>query len=264
MSRTGTLHDHPMEILFLGTGTSHGVPLIGCQCPTCLSEDEKNKRLRTSVMISACGLQLLIDTSVDFRQQCLRSAIRRLDAILFTHAHVDHVFGLDDIRALNRLDPKKKIPCYANQKTIDDIRQIFSYVFEYPDLPGGIPMIDLRTIDGPFDIGPLRIIPITIMHGRMQVLAFRIGNFVYMTDCSFIPESSYEHLEGIHTLVLDCLRYRPHPTHFNLEQSLAAVRRIMPGRTFFTHISHDLEHHAVSAELPDNVYIAYDGLRIIV
>jgi phosphoribosyl 1,2-cyclic phosphate phosphodiesterase len=216
------------------------------------------------VLITIESVQLLIDTSVDFRQQCLRYGVNRLDAILFTHAHADHVFGLDDIRALNRLDPKKKIPCYANEKTIHEIRQIYSYVFEYPDLPGGIPMIDLITIDEPFPIGNVMIRPIAVMHGRIPVLAFRIGDFVYMTDTSFIPESAFEHLQGVHTLVLDCLRFRPHPTHFNLEQSLAAVQRIKPKQTYFTHISHDLEHHAVSAQLPDHVFLAYDGLRITV
>ncbi len=251
-----------MNILFLGTGTSHGVPLIGCQCRTCASEEDKNKRLRTSVLITTGGTQILIDTSTDFRQQCLKFGIRHLDAIFFTHAHADHVFGLDDIRALNRLDPKKKIPCYASPKTIGEIRQIFSYVFDYPDLPGGIPMIDLRTIDGIFRIGAIPVQPIPVMHGQNQILSYRIGDFVYMTDCSFIPETAYPELRNVHTLVLDCLRYRPHPTHFSLGQALEAVRRIQPGRTFLTHISHDLEHHAVSAELPENVFLAYDGLRI--
>lgn len=252
----------PLEILFLGTGTSHGVPMIGCECPTCLSEDEKNKRLRTSVLMTKGQTQIVIDTSVDFRQQCLKYGIRRLDAVLFTHAHADHIFGLDDIRALNKLNPKYRIPCYASKKTLEEIRQIFAYVFSYPDIPGGIPMIELRPIDGPFSVGAIHIEPLTVWHGESPVLAFRIDQFAYITDCSYIPEPVFHQLNQIDTLALDCLRFRPHPTHFNLEQALAAIERIQPKKAYLIHISHDFEHHAVSAILPESVYLAYDGLKI--
>lgn len=262
MGVPGNSFSSAMEVLFLGTGTSHGVPLIGCSCPACSSPDEKNKRLRTSALITAGERRILIDTSTDFRQQCLKFGITKIDAVLFTHAHADHIFGLDDIRALNRLNPKEKIPCYADEKTLNEIRHVYSYVFSYPELPGGIPMIDLRTIDGPFTAGEIPVQPVPVMHGSAPILAFRIGGLVYMTDCSFIPESSFPHLEGVDTLILDCLRFRPHPTHFSLDQAVATVKRIQPQRAFFTHISHDLEHHSVSAQLPEPIQLAYDGLRI--
>ncbi len=261
---SGNSSSSAIEVLFLGTGTSHGVPLIGCSCPACSSTDEKNKRLRASILITAGERRILIDASTDFRQQCLKFGVTKLNAVLFTHAHADHIFGLDDIRALNRLNPKEKIPCYADEKALKEIRHVYSYVFSYPDLPGGIPMIDLRTIDGPFMAGDFFVQPVPVMHGFAPILAFRIGGLAYMTDCSFIPESSYAHLEEVDTLILDCLRYRPHPTHFSLDQAVAAVKRIKPKRAFFTHISHDLEHHTVSAILPEPIQLAYDGLRITV
>lgn len=251
-----------MEILFLGTGTSHGIPVIGCGCSTCTSTNEKNKRLRSSVLISLSGKQILIDTSIDFRQQALRYRIDRIDAILFTHHHVDHIFGLDDTRIFNKRQ-KKKIPCYGAKPTIKQLKHIYSYIFEYPDIPGGIPMLDFLKLDSePFDVEGITVTPIEIMHGKMPINAYRIENAVYATDCSFISEESMDKFSNADVLILDCLRLRKHPTHFNLEQALETANKINARQTYFTHMSHEIEHDEVSKVLPNNVALAYDGLKI--
>lgn len=251
-----------MDILFLGTGTSHGIPVIGCQCTTCSSTNEKNKRLRSSVLVSIAEKHILIDTSIDFRQQALRYRIDRVDAILFTHHHVDHIFGLDDTRVFNKLN-KKKIPCYGAKPTIKQLKHIYSYIFDYPDIPGGIPMLEFVKLDSePFVVEEITITPIEIMHGTMPINAYRIGNAVYATDCSFIPEHSMEKFSNADVLILDCLRIRKHPTHFNLEQALEVTKKINAKRTYFTHMSHEIEHETISKSLPHNVALAYDGLKI--
>lgn len=251
-----------MEILFLGTGTSHGIPVIGCDCATCTSVLEKNKRLRSSVLITADNKNILIDTSIDFRQQALRYRIRNIDAVLFTHHHVDHIFGLDDTRVFNKMQ-KKKIPCYAGAETIQKLKHVFSYIFDYPDIPGGIPMLDFKTVDArPFDVMGVYVTPIEIMHGALPIYAYRIGKLVYATDCSYIPERSMEQFRGTEILILDCLRIRKHPTHFNLEEAVAAAEKIGAQQTYFTHMSHEIEHESVSRSLPSNMALAYDGLKI--
>jgi phosphoribosyl 1,2-cyclic phosphate phosphodiesterase len=250
-----------MEILFLGTGTSHGVPVIGCTCSTCLSTNPKNKRLRTSVLITIENKNILIDTSTDFRQQCLRYNINRLDAILFTHHHADHIFGLDDTRAFNKIQ-KKKMLCYAGQETLSRIRHTYSYIFEYPEIPGGIPMIEFTPVDRPFELFGVSITPIEIMHGTLPIFAYRIGNFIYATDCSSIPEASRDKFSNAEVIVLDCLRFKAHPTHFNLDQALENAKRLEAKQTYFTHMAHDIEHEAVSHLLPGTVALAYDGLKI--
>lgn len=253
-----------MEILFLGTGTSHGIPVIGCSCSTCTSTNEKNKRLRSSVLITIEDKHILIDTSIDFRQQALRYNIRRVDAILFTHHHVDHIFGLDDTRVFNKMY-KKKIPCYAGSETILKLKHIFSYVFDYPDIPGGIPMLDFTTVgEKPFDVFGLSVTPIEIMHGTMPIYAYRIGNIIYATDCSSIPEGSMNKFENAEILIMDCLRIRKHPTHFNLEQALETAKKIGAKQTYFTHMSHEIEHEAVTKSLAANIALAYDGLKILI
>jgi phosphoribosyl 1,2-cyclic phosphate phosphodiesterase len=251
-----------MDILFLGTGTSHGIPVIGCHCSTCSSTNEKNKRLRSSVLVSIDEKHILIDTSIDFRQQALRYRIDRVDAILFTHHHVDHIFGLDDTRVFNKIN-KKKIPCYGAKPTIKQLKHIYSYIFDYPDIPGGIPMLEFVKLDSePFDVEEIIITPIEIMHGNMPINAYRIGNAVYATDCSFIPEHSMEKFSNADVLILDCLRIRKHPTHFNLEQALEITKKINAKQTYFTHMSHEIEHETISKTLPHNVALAYDGLKI--
>jgi phosphoribosyl 1,2-cyclic phosphate phosphodiesterase len=250
-----------MEILFLGTGTSHGVPVIGCTCATCLSTDPRNKRLRTSVLITIQNKNILIDTSTDFRQQCLRYAINHVDAILFTHHHADHIFGLDDTRAFNKIQ-KKKMLCYAGQETLSRIRHVYSYIFEYPEIPGGIPMIEFIPVDKTFELFGVSITPIEIMHGTLPIFAYRIGNFVYATDCSSIPDTSRDAFYNAEVVVLDCLRLRSHPTHFNLDQAVENANRLKAKQTYFTHMAHDIEHDAVSKILPDHIALAYDGLRI--
>ncbi len=250
-----------VHITFLGTGTSHGVPRILCDCATCTSRDPKNKRLRTSVYIRTDDQHLLIDTSIDFRQQCLTYRIPRVDAILFTHHHVDHIFGLDDVRVYNVLQ-KSKIPCYGSPETIRNIRHIYSYIFEYPEIPGGIPLIDLLEVNDVFQVGKSRIMPIPIFHGRQLIYAYRIGNFIYATDCSAIPDASLAHMKKADILVLDCLRRKPHPTHFHIEAAVEAARQIGARKTFFTHMSHDIEHAEISAQLPEGMFLAYDGLEL--
>jgi phosphoribosyl 1,2-cyclic phosphate phosphodiesterase len=250
-----------MEVLFLGTGTSHGVPVIGCDCRTCRSEDPRDKRLRTSVLVSVGGLRILIDPCIDLRQQCLVHGIDRVDAILFTHHHVDHIFGLDDTRPFN-FRQRTKMPCFASPDTCRQLRHTYSYIFEYPDLPGGIPMIDLNPVEGPFNVGETVIEPVPILHGGLPIYAYRIGDFIYATDCSGIPESSWKHFENAGVLVLDCLRFRPHPTHFHLDQAVEVALRIRARQTYFTHISHDLLHREVSALLPESIRLAYDGLNV--
>ncbi len=251
-----------MEVLFLGTGTSHGIPVIGCGCPTCLSTNDKNKRLRSSVLFSVGDKKILIDTSIDFRQQALRYKIDRVDAILFTHHHVDHIFGLDDTRVFNKMH-KKKIPCYGAKPTIKQLKHVYSYIFDYPDIPGGIPMLEFVKLDSkPFEVEGIQVVPIEIMHGRMPINAYRIGDIVYATDCSHIPERSMKKFRNAEVLILDSLRIRKHPTHFNLEEALEAASRIGAKQTYFTHMSHEIEHETVSRSLPPNVALAYDGLKI--
>lgn len=250
-----------LHIRFLGTGTSHGVPRILCDCPTCVSTDARNQRLRTSVFIQTGSQYLLIDTSIDFRQQCLTYRIPRIDAVLYTHHHVDHIFGLDDLRVFNVLQ-KSKIPCYGSPETMKNIRHIFSYIFDYPEIPGGIPLIDMIDVEKEFRIGATAILPIPIFHGRQSIYAYRIGGFVYATDCSGIPDASAEMMANADILVLDCLRRKPHPTHFHLEAAIAAAQKIGARKTFFTHMSHDIEHAEISSLLPEGIYLAYDGLEL--
>lgn len=207
------------------------------------------------------GRHLLIDTSIDLRQQCLTYALPRVDAVLFTHHHVDHIFGLDDLRVYNALQ-KTKIPCYGSPETIANIRHIYSYVFEHPDLPGGIPQIDLLPVEASFEALGVFVTPIPILHGPMPIYAYRIGNFVYATDCSAIPAASEALLRDVDVLVLDCLRRKPHPTHFHVEAAVDVARRIGARATYFTHMSHDIEHATVSRDLPAGIFLAYDGLEL--
>jgi phosphoribosyl 1,2-cyclic phosphate phosphodiesterase len=252
-----------MKLTFLGTGTSTGVPVIGCDCETCTSTDAHDKRLRVSVLIEHAGQSILIDTSSDFRQQALRVGLKRLDAVLITHCHADHIFGLDDIRPLNFRHGSLGI--YANQTAWKDIRRIFKYVFEPTHFGGGLPQIIPHGAEhgAEFCFGPeLSITPLEVIHGELPVLGFRLNNFAYVTDLNHIPAPSLEILAGLDVLVLDCLRFRKHSTHLWLEESLAYVARLRPARTFFTHMTHDILHARDSQALPAGVLFAYDGLVV--
>jgi len=249
-------------VRFLGTGTSHGVPMIGCRCGTCRSADPRDRRSRPSVLLELTrGERVLIDTTPDLRSQALAQEVDRVDAILFTHCHADHVMGLDEVRRFNVLQ-RSAIPCYGDARTLHEVRRTFAYIFESRDEGGGIPLIFLYPLGGPFSIGGEEITPVPVWHGQREILAFRIRNFAYLTDCSGIPESSWPLLEGLDTLVIDALRHRPHPTHFTVEQALEVSARLSPRKTWLTHICHDLPHAATNASLPAGVELAYDGLRI--
>lgn len=248
-----------MRVTFLGTGTSVGVPSVGCECATCLSDDPRDKRLRTSVLIEHQGQNLLIDASTDFRQQALRIGLKHLAAILFTHSHADHCFGLDDTRPIMFRDGA--IPVFATDVTWEGLRRIFSYAFE-PALYPGVPRIIPNRIDGEFDLLDLKIEPVTVLHGPLPVTAFRIGEFAYVTDCNSIPDETCSRLMGLDVLVIDALRFKKHPTHMTLDQALEYIERLKPGRALLTHISHDIKHAETSQHLPENVEIAYDGLIV--
>ena len=248
-------------MLVLGTGTSHGVPMIGCRCGTCTSTDPRDSRSRASILIrTADGTSVLVDTTPDLRSQALAHDVCRVDAILYTHSHADHVMGLDDVRRFNVLQ-KSAIPCYGDERTLRDLRRIYSYIFD-PDTPrgGGIPQVVLVRVVGDFCVGSAIFMPIPLMHGSRSILGYRVGSFAYLTDCSEIPASSWPLLDGVRTLVLDALRYRPHPTHLSVDQALAIVERVAPERAYFTHMCHDLPHAATCARLPAGVELAYDGL----
>ena len=249
-----------MRITFLGTGTSHGVPMIGCGCATCLSSDPRDSRLRSSIYVETGEASILVDAGPDLRAQALRHRISRVDAIIFTHGHADHILGMDDVRRFNAL-MGGPMPCFGDASTLEDIRRMFSYVFDPATLiGGGLPRLDLRLIDGAFSVGELAIQPVPLLHGVRPVLGFRFGRFAYLTDCSSIPGPSWPLLEGLDVLVLDALRIRPHPTHFSLDEAIATAARIGAARTFFTHMCHDLQHAPTDARLPPGMALAYDGL----
>ena len=252
-----------MHITFLGTGTSAGVPVIACDCGTCRSDDPRDKRWRPSLALGLDdGTSVLVDASPDLRAQALRFQLTRVDAILLTHAHADHVLGLDDVRIYN-FRQGGAIPCYGAARTLDRVRRMFDYVFD-PATPrgGGLPQLALRELAGPFSLGGATIIPVPLLHGTLPVLGFRIGAFAYLTDCNAIPDASWPLLEGLDILVLDALRHKAHRTHFTVEQAVAAARRIGARRTLFTHMTHDLPHAATCAALPAGVSLAYDGLEL--
>ena len=252
-----------MEILFLGTGTSHGVPMIGCDCAVCHSEDPRDNRLRPSIYLTGDrGTRVLIDTTPDLRQQCLRERITRVDAVVYTHAHADHTLGFDELRRFNHLT-RQPVPVHGDPATLDALRRTFSYAFAAgAQAGGGVPDTELIPITGPFSVGEIHLQPLTVLHGGAPVLGFRIGRFAYLTDCNAVPEDTISQLGDLDVLVLDALRHRPHPTHFSLSEATAMARRIGARQTLFTHMCHDLGHAATSAALPDGLSLAYDGLRI--
>jgi len=251
------------RVTFLGTGTSHGVPMIGCMCAVCRSDDPRDRRMRPSIHVQVeGGPAVLVDTSTDLRQQALTFGITAVDAILYTHSHADHVLGLDEVRRFNMLKGGP-IPAWSDAATAADLRRMFGYVFDASaEQGGGVPQMNVTIIDGAFGVGPLTVQPVPLMHGRRPVLGFRFGRFAYLTDCNHIPDEAWPLLEGLDLLVLDALRHRPHPTHFTVEAAVAAATRIGAAHTYFTHICHDLPHEATCGALPESMELAYDGLVV--
>lgn len=251
-----------MNVTFLGTGTSTGVPIVGCRCRVCTSSDPRNQRLRQSVKIEIGGRTLLIDTTPDLRLQLLRHPISRLDFILFTHSHADHMMGLDDIRPFN-FRQRETIHAFASPMTAKAIRRAFSYIWNESQLGGGKPQLDLHEVDGPFVHEGIEIVPIPVRHGEWTILGYRIGPFAYITDTNGIPQESIRLLDGIDTLALDGLRPAPpHPTHFTVREAVEAARQIGAKTTYLIHLTHDIDHDEFDATLPDGVRLAYDGLTL--
>jgi phosphoribosyl 1,2-cyclic phosphate phosphodiesterase len=246
----------------LGSGTSMGVPTIGCDCAVCHSSDPRDRRTRPSVLIKYGGRAVLIDTTPDFRQQAIRESIRNLDAVLYTHTHADHLLGIDDLRPLSFLHKPNRLPLYAHPDAVEFIRSMFRYIFDADYKFGGLPQVELKPINGSLELFGARFQPIVLIHGDAEIYGFRFGSAAYLTDHSDIPERSLAQLEGLDVLFLDALRYKPHPTHSTVEHSLQTVERLKPQRAFFTHICHDLPHEATNAALPGNVQLSYDGMKL--
>ena len=254
----------PFKITVLGSGTSVGVPTIGCHCAVCTSTDPRDNRLRPSILISYQGHNVLIDTTPDFRTQALRAGITRLDAVIYTHQHADHLMGFDDVRPFN-FRQSGDIPIYAAPDTMAALRRCFPYVFDGKERNTNVPHIDPRLIDNSaFDIHGLEFLPVPILHGPQTILGFRFGDAAYLTDHSEIPDRSMDLLRGLDVIFLDALRYKPHPTHSTVERSIQTAQALAVRRAFFTHICHDLAHERAESMLPPHIRLAYDGLEILV
>src|SRR5579871_2425513 len=246
----------------LGSGTSMGVPTIGCDCAVCHSTDPNDRRTRPSVFIEYDGHGVLIDTTPDFREQAIREQIRRLDAVLYTHTHADHILGIDDLRPLSYHHRAGKLPLYAKPEAAEFLRTMFHYIFEAKYKFGGLPQVELHAMDKPLDLFGVAFIPVPIIHGETEIYGYRFGSAAYLTDHSEVPASSLEQLRDLDILFLDALRHKPHPTHSSVEQSLRIVEQVKPRRAFFTHICHELPHEETNALLPPHVRLSYDGMKL--
>jgi phosphoribosyl 1,2-cyclic phosphate phosphodiesterase len=246
----------------LGSGTSMGVPTVGCDCAVCHSPDPHDRRTRPSILLEYGGKVVLIDTTPDFREQAIREQIRRVDAVLYTHTHADHILGIDDLRPLTYAHKPGKLPLYAKPEAAAFIRTMFRYIFDDDYKFGGLPRVELVEIKGPVDLFGVRFQPIPVIHGDSEIYGFRFGSAAYLTDHSEIPEASFAQLQNLDILFLDALRHKPHPTHSTVERSLAIVDRLKPQRAFFTHICHDLPHAETNSALPQNAQLAYDGMKL--
>lgn len=251
-----------MKVTVLGSGTSHGVPVIGCACSVCTSTDPKNKRTRPSILVTGpTGENLLVDTPPDMRVQFLANGISRLDAILYTHSHADHIFGLDDIRPFNYRE-KRSMPLYLEPSVEEDLRRVYSYIFREGPVGGGKPQVDLHRIEpgSGFVLGAITVLPLRVYHGQLPILAFKFGpKFAYVTDVSRIPDETWPHLEGLDFLILDAVRREPHETHYHLDAALAVIRELKPGHALLTHLCHEYDHESTNRELPSGVELAFDG-----
>ncbi len=263
----------PLTVSFLGTGTSTGVPMIGCPCTVCTSSDPHNKRMRVSIVVSTAGeaggrpQNILVDTTPEMRIQLLREGLDRVEAILMTHSHADHIFGLDDVRQIN-FRHNMVMPIYGSPATLDHLRHIFDYVFKETQAGGGKPQLDLKPLP-PLQSASMpsgiEIMPLPVFHGRMPIYGYKFGSgLAYLTDVSEIPDETLPHLFGLDTLILGAVRYDPHPTHFNLGQAVEVINALKPKRAFLTHLSHHFDHETVNRELPPHIRLAYDGLKFTV
>lgn len=250
-----------MKITILGSGTSCGVPMIGCDCEVCTSANPKNKRLRSSAYVETEKAKFLIDCSADFRQQALTHQIRRIDALFITHAHSDHVGGLDDLRIYNYLQDSP-IKCYGSIPVLEELRKRYDYCFNPAQIGGGVPQIELIPFEEPFELAGIKITPLPVMHGRLPIQGYRFDDFTYISDASFIPDETKEKIMGARILVINALRHRPHSTHFSLTEALEVSNEFQPEKTYFTHISHQLEHWTTNHYLPPDARLAYDGMTI--
>lgn len=247
-----------MKLVILGSGTSTGVPMVGCRCPVCTSPDPRDNRTRTSLLVESNGRTIIVDTSADLRQQSLRQGITKIDAVLFTHPHSDHVNGIDDLRGFHFIH-RTLVPCYGAEPTISTITDRFSYIFTGTEMEGYAALAEAHTIDGAFELFGCRITPVPLLHGPHPATGYRFNDAAYLTDCSAIPESSLPLLEGLKLLIIDALRYSPHENHFNIPQALEIARRLTPEQTVLTHLTHEVAHRD-SEKLPAGVTFAWDGM----
>jgi len=250
-----------MRVVVLGCATSTGVPIVGCSCDVCRSQNPKNKRTRSSVFIEAKGKNILIDTSTDLRAQALANGVTRIDYVLYTHTHADHTHGIDDLRVFNFIN-KNSITCFGSPKTVESIKRNFAYIFDDSYPAGGKPRLDLVEVDAEFSFEGITVTPIRINHAHWTIYGFRIGDFAYLTDCSSIPPQSLEQLAGLEVLIIGALRYKPHPAHFSVEEALMAVKEINPRRAYLTHMGHELDYRKLTESLPEGVMPAYDGMTL--
>jgi len=259
--RRFTLPVMQIELTVLGSGTSTGVPMLACRCPACTSADPRDKRFRASALLCWQGATVVVDTTPEFRLQMLRANAHSLDAVLLTHNHADHVHGFDDLRSYT-FGGKNPIPVYASEETLAWVRGHFRYIWEAKQIGGGLPRVELIPVSEPFDVCGVRIVPVPVKHGILDVYGYRIGDIAYISDVSHIPAESMELLRGVRSLFLDAVRYKPHATHFHLEAAIDAARRIGARQTYLTHLNHDFVHSRLARELPDGIAPAYDGLVV--
>jgi phosphoribosyl 1,2-cyclic phosphate phosphodiesterase len=252
------MSEEQLKLTILGSGTSTGVPVLGCHCAVCASSASRNKRTRCSALLEWSGRKVLIDTATDFRQQALREGIDQIDSVFFTHAHADHVHGIDDLRTFT-LRSGQAIPVYATRSVITRIEGLFSYIFSDAAAPGYRPRLEINEVNGPFELYGQSVKPIPLVHGPGESLGYRIGNLAYVVDCSAIPESSWDLLAGVEVMVIDALRFREHESHLNISQAIEVGRKLQVKKTVLTHLTHDVDYARHSSGLPEGVEFAYDG-----